>query len=152
MNNVVSIAEILSSAGSVPLFTCVFSAELFHKSHFAFSSTFARANTSHDSRSVVTKSKIESSTVDSPRGEGGRAVQKRRLQIWIARGPKFEEHRAEVRALKLNFASLAAARLLFCSAFTPASDCCQRGSQSRKRRCQEVISLRSSIEARAQHE
>ena len=96
MNNVVSIAEILSSAGSVPPFTCVFPAQLFLKYHFAFFSTFARANTSHDSSSVVTKSKIESSTVDSPRGEGGRAVQKRRLQIWISRGPSFEEHRAEV--------------------------------------------------------
>ena len=46
--------------------------------------------------SIATKSKIESSTIDSVRGEGAKAVQKRRLQIFITRGPKFEEHRAEV--------------------------------------------------------
>ncbi len=46
--------------------------------------------------SLVVKSKIESSTIESSRGEGAKAVQKRRLQIWITRGPKFEEHRAEV--------------------------------------------------------
>ena len=49
--------------------------------------------------SIATKSKIESSTIDSVRGEGAKAVQKRRLQIFITRGPKFEEHRAEVRRL-----------------------------------------------------
>jgi hypothetical protein len=47
--------------------------------------------------SLAAKSKIESSTIDSSRAEGAKAVQKRRLQIWITRGPKFEEHRAEVR-------------------------------------------------------
>jgi hypothetical protein len=58
---------------------------------------FLHAPTSSDDRnSLAAKSKIESSTIDSARGEGAKAVQKRRLQIWITRGPKFEEHRAEV--------------------------------------------------------
>ena len=52
----------------------------------------------HTALSLAAKSKIESSTIESSRGDGAKAVQKRRLQIWITRGPKFEEHRAEVRA------------------------------------------------------
>ncbi len=58
---------------------------------------------SDDLNSLAAKSKIESSTIDSARGEGAKAVQKRRLQIWITRGPKFEEHRAEVHLLCSNF-------------------------------------------------
>ena len=65
--------------------------------HFATAILRAQA-CRHAALSLAAKSKIESSTIESSRGDGAKAVQKRRLQIWITRGPKFEEHRAEVRA------------------------------------------------------
>ena len=74
--------------------------------------------------SIATKSKIESSTIDSVRGEGAKAVQKRRLQIFITRGPKFEEHRAEVRRLAFPLQLTAIVRRNDTPRFSDCRQCC----------------------------